>query len=111
LNYLALILGGSLPMGVLIFVGSYFGIWRKNTVKLPWGEVIGIFIGSWVLAIVLQLGFQVILSGQDPQFRQVFGGLWGPLVVGILIGRKFTSWRREKIKEQAGTAPAEPTKG
>lgn len=111
MNNIAVMLGGSLPMGVLIFVGSYFGIWRKNTVKLPWGEVFGIFVGAWVLAIVLLLLFQLILAGQDAQLRQDIGGLWGPLVVGVLIGRKFTAWRRAQLSSKEAAQPAVPTKG
>lgn len=111
MQYVAMILGGSLPMGLLIFVGSYFGIWRKNTVKLPWGDVFGIFIGAWMLAAVLLIAFQVMLSGQDQEIRQVVGTLWGPLIVGVLIGRKFTSWRREKIKMAESQSKLSPDSG
>ena len=101
MDYLILLISSSLPLGLFVFVGSYFGIWRKNTTKLPILEAIVIFFGCWLLTAILLLLFKIILIGQDAETRQVFGTLWGPLIVGILIGRRVTDWRRALHKKQA----------
>ena len=100
MDYLAAIIGGSLPLGLLIFVGSYFGIWRKNPIKLPRLEAFSIFLGAWILAAILIIIFRILLNDQDPEIQQLVGTLWGPLVIGVIIGRKVTAWRRKRQQPQ-----------
>jgi len=87
--------GTTLPMALLVFVGSYFGIWKKNEIKLPPNEVIGLFVLLWILSAILTVGFHLALAGQDELTRSTVGNLWGPLIVGVIIGRNIADWRRK----------------
>lgn len=98
--------GTTLPMAALVFVGSYFGIWKKNEVKLPLYEAIGLFIFLWVLSAILNVGFNLALAGRDELTQSTIGNLWGPLIAGVIIGRNVADWRRrvnEKKKSQKNT--------
>jgi len=88
--------GSSLPLALLIFAGSYFGIWKKNTIRLPRGEAIALFFILWAVTMGLLLVFRALLINQDELTRSTVGNLWGPLLVGIIIGRRLVSWRRKK---------------
>lgn len=94
--------GATLPMALLVFAGSYFGIWKKNEVKLPPNEVIGLFVFIWVLSAALMLAFHLALANQDELTRTTIGNLWGPLIVGVIIGRNVADWRR-RINAQKNT--------
>ena len=94
---IAYLIGSSLPMGLFIFAGSYFGIWKRRESKLPFKEAILIFIGLWVLALLLIIAFRALLSGQDELIQSTVGGLWGPLIVGIIIGRNIVDKRHKTI--------------
>jgi len=83
------------PLALFIFAGSYFGIWKKNLVKLPRIEAVSLFFILWVITGLLLLIFRVLLASQDQLTRSTIGNLWGPLIVGIIIGRALTSWRRK----------------
>jgi len=96
---IAYIIGSSLPMGLFIFVGSYFGIWKRRESKLPLKESILIFIGLWVLALVLIITFRILLSGQDELIQSTVGGLWGPLIVGVIIGRSIVDKRHIALRD------------
>ena len=90
---IAYVVGSSLPMGLLIFVGSYFGLWKKREKKLPLSETAIMFVACWVLAIILIIAFRVLLSGQDELTQSTVGNLWGPLIVGIIIARNLVDKR------------------
>ena len=92
---IAYIIGSSFPLALFIFAGSYFGIWKKNLVKLPRIEAVSLFFILWVITGLLLLIFRVLLASQDQLTRSTIGNLWGPLIVGIIIGRALTSWRRK----------------
>ena len=96
---IAYIIGSSLPMGIFIFVGSYFGMWKRRESKLPFKETIFIFIGLWILAIILIIAFRILLSDQDELIQSTVGGLWGPLIVGIIIGRNIVDKRHKTINK------------
>ncbi|MGE3482270.1 MAG: hypothetical protein AB7K73_12755 [Gammaproteobacteria bacterium] len=100
---IAFLVGSSLPMAVLVFVGSYVGIWKRNQIKLPFWDKIGLFFALWLISAGLWLLFRIILSGQDEVIRSTVGNLWGPLVVGIIVGRSLVSWRR-KVREETLSA-------
>ncbi len=91
------IAASSLPMALLIFVGSYFGIWKKRESKLPFKETILIFIGLWILATILIIVFKILLSNQDELIQSTVGDLWGPLIVGVIIGRNVVDKRHKTI--------------
>jgi len=99
--------GATLPMALLVFAGSYFGIWKKNKVKLPLSEVIALFAFLWVLSALLIIGFSFILAGQDELTRSTIGNLWGPLVVGVLVGRSVADWRRRINAQKSKVARME----
>ena len=96
---IAYIIGSSLPMGIFIFVGSYFGMWKRRESKLPFKETIFIFIGLWILAIILIIAFRILLSDQDELIQSTVGGLWGPLIVAIIIGRNILDKRHKTINK------------
>ena len=85
----------SLPMGSLLFVGSYFGISKTRRQKLPAKEVIILFFAFWLLAAVLIIVFKVLLSGQDESIQSMIGDLFGPLIIGLIIGRNIVQWRHK----------------
>ena len=87
--------GSAFPMAVLVFVGSYFGIWKRNEHKLPAKETIILFFVLWLISAILVIVFKVSLSGQDEATQATIGNLWGPLIVGIIIGRNIADWRRK----------------
>ena len=97
----AYLAGTTLPLAVMVYVGSYFGIWKRNTVRLPLFEAVGIFFLMWLITAGLILTFRVLLAEQDELTRSTVGGLWGPLIVGILIGRTLVSLRRKSINGSA----------
>jgi len=90
---IAYIVGSSLPMALLIFVGSYFGLWKKREKKLPLNETAIMFIACWVLATILIISFKLLLSEQDELIQTTVGNLWGPLIVGITIARNLVDKR------------------
>ena len=95
MEMIAYIAGSSLPMALLIFVGSYFGIWKRRKHKLPIKESIILFFVFWLLAVMLIIAFKVLLSGQDELTQSTIGNLWGPLIVGIIVGRYIVEWRHK----------------
>ena len=98
--------GSTFPMAVLVFVGSYFGIWKRNKHKLPAKETIILFFVLWLISGILLIVFKIVLSGQDELTQSTIGNLWGPLVVGIIIGRNITDWRRKvNAKKQIDKEP------
>jgi len=82
--------GFTFPIALLVFVGSYFGIWKKTEARLPAGEVAALFFFLWVVTALLMLGFRLALGGQGAAAVD----LWGPLVAGVIIGRSLVDWRR-----------------
>lgn len=96
MNTILHVAASSLPMALLIFVGSYFGIWKRRESKLPFKEAILIFIGLWILTTILIIAFRILLSGQDELIQSTVGSLWGPLIVGVIIGRNIVN-KRHKI--------------
>lgn len=89
------LVGSSLPMALLLFVGSYFGLWKRNEKKLPAKEAVILFFALWLIAAILIIAFNIILAGQDELTRSTIGNLWGPLILGIIIGRTIASWLRK----------------
>ena len=87
------IAGSSLPMAFLIFVGSYFGLWKRREKKLPLKEAAIMFVVCWILATILIIAFRVLLSGQDELTQSTVGNLWGPLIVGVIIARNLVDRR------------------
>ncbi|BCO31166.1 hypothetical protein TspCOW1_12690 [Thiohalobacter sp. COW1] len=91
----AYLASSTLPMAVLAFVGSYFGIWKRNEHKLPASEAIILFFVLWVISAILIILFKIMLAGQGELTQSTVGNLWGPLIVGIIIGRIIADWRRK----------------
>jgi hypothetical protein len=86
MEMLAFVIGSSLPLTVLVFAGSYFGIWKRSGTRLPWIQVLGLFVMLWIVTAALSLLVGVTLPGED------VARLWIPLVVGIVIGRTVIGW-------------------
>lgn len=99
-------IGFTLSLGFMVFVGSYFGIFKRNKTKLPGGELVGLFLFLWLLSAGLLMVFGALLSTLDQESMPAGINLLGPLVVGILVGRKIVSWRR-----QSHAAETEATSG
>jgi TRAP-type C4-dicarboxylate transport system permease large subunit len=93
MDAIAYIVGSSLPMALLVFVGSYFGLWKRREKKLPLSEAVIMFFLCWALVTVLIIAFRVLLSGQDELTQSTVGNLWGPLIVGIMICRNLVERR------------------
>ena len=96
----AVLAGSSLPLAVMVFVGSYFGIWKRNTTKLLFRQAISLFLLLWVITAGLWLFFYFILIGQDEPIPAA-GKLWGPLIIGIIIGRRLVNSRRKANSKDA----------
>jgi len=94
MEIVAYLAGSTLPMALLVFVGSYPGIWKRSEHKLPAKEAVILFFALWVISAVLIIGFKIILAGQDELTQYTIDTLWGPLIVGIIIGRSIANWRR-----------------
>ena len=92
----------ALPLTVLVFVGSYFGIWKRQPIKVPGLEVLGLFFALWAITAILLALFRAMLSDQDEVIRSAIGNLWGPLILGVIAGRSLMQWRRNK---RSGRAP------
>lgn len=82
--------GAAVPLALLAFVGSYFGIWKRRSVTLSLPQKLQLFLGLWVLSGLLSLVFGAVLRGQDPSILSA-GMLWGPLVVSVILGRMYVN--------------------
>lgn len=91
----AYLAGSSLPLAFLVFVGSYFAVGRRNKIRLPLKETVSLFVLLWIITACLWLTFRALLADQDEFIRSTMGNLWGPLIVGIIIGRALVLWRRK----------------
>jgi len=89
------LVGSTLPMALLVFVGSYFGLWKRNEYTLPAKEAVVLFFALWIISAILVIAFKIIFSSLDELTQSTVGNLWGPLIVGIIIGRTIVSWRRK----------------
>jgi len=96
MDIIAYYIGSSLPITILIFIGSYFGLWKRRSTKLSFKETLVIFLSFWILSVLLIILFDIILAGQDELIKSTIGNLWGPLIVGISIGRNIVEWRHKK---------------
>lgn len=94
---IAYFIGSAFPMGLLIFVGSYFGLWKRRKSKLPFKETVILFFSFWVLSAILIVIFKLLLANQDELIQSTIGNLWGPLIAGIIIGRNIVDKRHKKI--------------
>jgi len=92
MNYLMFVIGSTLPMAFLVFVGSYFGIWKRRERKIPYYEAVILFIVLWVVAAVLTLLTSSVFSGYEEAAKNQ-ANLWGPLLIGIFVGRRIVDWR------------------
>ena len=95
----AYLASSTLPMALLVFAGSYFGIWKRNEHKLPAKEAVILFFVLWVISAILIITFKLLLAGQDELTQSTIGNLWGPLILGIIIGRNIAD-RRRKVNAQ-----------
>jgi len=93
-DVIAVILGGSLLPAILVYVGSYVGIFKKTNRQLPFGEKTALFIFFWILCAIVQ----IILRAK---FQLVEGdALWATIILGIVIGRPIVSWRSAVYKSK-----------
>jgi len=90
-------IGFTFALALAVFVGSYFGVFRRNKTKLPVKDLLGLFFLLWLISAVLffLFIFSALLSGLDQAAMPEGIYLLGPLIFGILIGRKLVSWRRK----------------
>lgn len=88
--------GFSLPIAILVFVGSisYIGKRKPEQRKLSVVEVIMLFLGLWFISAALIFIFKIMFAGQDDMLLSTVGDLWGPLIVGVVVGRGIVNWRR-----------------
>lgn len=86
-------------MAVFVFVGSYLGLWKRNNKKLPVRETIVLFVALWVVSAGLIVLFKAVGSSYV-QLAQANIDVLGPLVIGVIIGRKVISWRHEVRSER-----------
>ena len=95
-NDIAGFVGYTLPLGIAVYIGSYVGVFKRQETKLPGGELVGLFFFLWLLSAVLLVVFSALLSGvvQDSMPESVY--LVGPLIVGIIVGRKIVKRRRDR---------------
>ena len=102
-------IGFTLSLGLMVFVGSYFGIFKRNKTKLPGGELVGLFLFLWLLSAGLLMLFGALLSTLDQESMPEGMNLLGPLIVGILVGRKIVSWRRQiRVRETEAATDQDP---
>jgi hypothetical protein len=106
---IAYFIGASLPMAVFIFIGSYFGLWKRRKSKLSFKETVILFLSFWVLSAILTIIFKLLLSGQEELIQSTIGNLWGPLIVGVIIGRKIIEWRHKIISDNDVRKSYEPS--
>ena len=108
-NAIAEIIGYTLPLGIAVYIGSYVGVFKRQDMKLSGGEKVGLFFGLWLLSAVLLILFATLLSSVDlgsvPR-ESVY--LAGPLIVGIIVGRKIVKWRRDKRASENQAANHHP---
>ena len=90
----AFIVGSSLPLTVLAFAGSYWGIWKRSSEKLPVRKAFGLFLILWVVMAALWLLASVLLP------KDSVLNLWGPLIIGATIGRTLRDWLAEAEMRQ-----------
>jgi len=92
----AMLLGSAVPLTLLVFAGTFWGVWKRSYVKLPIHESILIFLSLWAISILLKAIFSAALINTDEVIRSTVSNLWGPLILGIAIGRALVKWRQKK---------------
>lgn len=97
MEYLILKISSALPMALLIWVGTKYGVAKSHgskPPKLPINESIAIFLTLWLLAAILVTAFHFLLSGMSKE-DQLVPELLVPLIVGIAAGIYIVEWRQK----------------
>ena len=94
--------GATLPMALLAFAGSYFGIWKKRTVKLSRDELTWLFMFLWTLTAFITFAAHILLSGYDETTRSTIANYLAPLIIGVIAGREVVAWRKAVRLKKSG---------
>lgn len=87
------LVGYTFFIGFMVFVGSYFGIFKKKTHKLPRVELVGLFFVLWALSAALLFMFRAASSSLGLAGLPESVDLFITLAGGIYIGRKMVASR------------------
>jgi uncharacterized transporter YbjL len=68
-------------------------------------EAVMLFFALWIISGVLIIAYILLLAGKNELTQATIGNFWGPLIVGIIIGRNIVNWhRKESTQKQLSTS-------
>ncbi len=99
IDQIAWAIGFSFPTAIFIFCGSYFGIFKRRKEKLRGIEPLVLFSLIWFLSIILIMLFKLFSRDITSSLGKSNLETFGPIVVGVILGRIYVNWRLRKKAE------------